>query len=510
MREPTQAATDGRAPSPPPGSFPAALPHFQVTELPAPRWGLSLVEALRRDTLGAWAAIHRHGDVVRTRVLGRTFYFIFDPALMRAALMEHDDAFHKEARQTKIFRLGQGVNVLTTEGTDWKRQRRILNPAFAPRKVEGYLALMAQAMAEVNADMLPQQAGQHAVLDVQAYTTRLTMDVILRVLFGERMDKAGVQGASDAIHQLEAQGMRMMFWPWIPPQWLPFPGKRATRQASDLLRGLVRGHIEARRSPGATQPARTDLLATMLLAEDEAPDSAQDAAGQRHLSTQEVEDNCMALFLAGHDTSATALTWWMGLMAEHPQAAERAREEVRAVWGEVGGEAGLGRPSDAALTPEQVRRMPWLEATLKEAMRLRPAIAAPFMRQAQKPVNIQGLSLQPGDCVSMPIWEVQRDARLFPEPEAFRPERFLPGAPEIPRGAWMPFGAGPHVCIGQHFAMMEMMLIAATLVDQYRWCLEPGDSLPKPHMAIVVKPERVLRLRIWLENARPASVQTGA
>lgn len=459
----------------------------QVAELRSPRWGLALVNALRANTLGAWEDIHRSGDVVRARILGRSFVFVFHPRLLRAVLMEHDDAFHKEARQTKVFRLGQGVNVLTTEGADWQRQRRILNPAFAPRKVEGYLALMAQAMNEVHADMLPQQRGQAQVIEVQAYTTRLTMDVMLRVLFGERMDKALVQGASDAVHQLEVQGMRMMFWPWVPPQWLPYPGRSVTRRARGRLRGLVRRHIEARRSAGAAQQARRDLLAMMLQAEDPTPDAAQDATTQRHLNAQEVEDNCMALFLAGHDTSATALTWWLALMGEHPQAAERAREELRAVWD--------GQDSGAAITPEQLARLVWLEATLKEALRLRPPIAAPFMRQAKEAVNVQGLVLQAGDCVSMPIWTVQLDARWFPQPLAFRPERFMPGAPEIPRGAWMPFGAGPHVCMGQHFSMVEMKLIAAELLARYRWSLTGGEAAPEPVMNIVVKPRLPLRLR---------------
>jgi cytochrome P450 len=223
-----------------------------------------------------------------------------------------------------------------------------------------------------------------------------------------------------------------------------------------------------------------------------------------------VEDNCMALFLAGHDTSATALTWWMALMAEHPEAAERAREEVRSVCtGRLRGAPTTLEPTmeplapkplmpeplmPEPLTPDELGRLPWLEATLKEAMRLRPPIAAPFMRQAQKAVNVQGLQVQAGDCVSMPIWQVQLDARWFPEPLAFRPERFMPGAPEIPRGAWMPFGAGPHVCIGQHFSMMEMKLIAAELLARYQWRLADGEPKPEPYMNIVVKPRLPLHL----------------
>ena len=113
---------------------------------------------------------------------------------------------------------------------------------------------------------------------------------------------------------------------------------------------------------------------------------------------------------------------------------------------------------------------------------------------------MHGVVIRAGEVVSMPIWQMHHDPRWFPEPEAFRPERFMPGAPEIPRGAWMPFGTGPHVCIGQHFAMVEMTLLAALLLAQVRWAFEPGDDLPAPRLDIVLKPERPMRLRVWRES----------
>lgn len=468
-----------------PGTSSAGEPYPQAVRFPAPLHGWPLVQALRSDPLGMWRELHRAGDVVQARILGRDFHFIFHPAMVRAALADPDDALPKEERQIRVFQTGQGRNVLTTEGTCWKRQRRILNPAFSARKVAGYMALMTQALAQVNAESLPVGPGHSVQVDAHAYTARLTMDVILRALFGERMDPGRLQAVSDAIHQLEVQGMRMIFWPWIPPDWMPYPGRRATWAARDLLRSLVCRHIDARRTQACPQGAGSpDLLQMMLQAQD---DSAT-AGSQRHLDAAEVEDNCLALFLAGYDTSATALTWWMGFMAEHPEAAERARDEVRAAWGLQG--------LPVAPAPEHLSRMPWLEATLKETLRLRPPIPAPFMRQVRRDVNLLGYRVPAGDCISLPVWEVQRDARWFPDPLAFRPERFMPGAPEIPRGAWLPFGSGPHVCLGQHFAMVEMQLIAAALLAGYRWRLPEGRTLPAPRLDIVLKPEAVLELDV--------------
>lgn len=469
----------------PPPSRGDEAPPLRGVRFPAPRLGWPLVQALRRDPLGTWHEIHRAGDVVQARILGRDFHFLFHPAMVRAALADPDEAIPKEDRQLRVFQIGQGRNVLTTEGAGWKRQRRILNPAFSARRVAGYLGLMSQAVAEVHADLLPAEAGRVCRVDVQAYTNRLTMDVILRVLFSERMAPDRLRSVSEAIGQLEVQGMRMIFWPRIPPDWMPYPGRRAVHAARDLLRGLIRGHIRSRRAqggaPGAGPP---DLLQVMLQAQDDDATPGTD----RHLDAGEVEDNCMALFLAGHDTSATALTWWMGFMAEHPEAAERARREVRDVWGEDG--------VPAAPAPEQLARMPWLEATLKETLRLRPPIAAPFMRRARRDVDILGYRVRAGDCVSLPVWEVQRDARWFPEPLQFRPERFMPGAPDIPRGAWLPFGSGPHVCLGQHFAMVEMQFLAAALLTRFGWRLPAGHALPAPRLDIVLKPETLLEVDV--------------
>lgn len=454
-----------------------------------PQLGWPLLKNLQYNTLATWAHIHTYGDAVRINMLGRAVHFLFHPALIRAVLMQDEQEFNKENRQVAVFKIAQGMNVLTAHGADWKRQRRILNPAFAPKRVAGYMNLMTQAAHDVNAFALPQQVGVSKMLDAESYTTRLTMDVILRVLFSQRMPPAQVASISASVRQLAQQGMRMLFWPFIPPAWFPYLGRRNTVRSRALLSELIIQHIQTRRTTHQTTTPDTaqDLLHVMLDAKDE---DAIDGMPERLLSTQEIEDNCMAIFLAGHDTSATALAWWMGFMAMHPAACERARREVLDVLGTQGTSSAI------TLTPEHIAHMPWLDASLKEAMRLRPPITAPFMRQAQHDSDIHGVHIRTGDMVSMPIWQMHHDARWFPDPKSFNPERFLVGAPEIPRGAWMPFGTGPHVCIGQHFAMSEMKMLAALLLVQVRWTFNTGDSLPDPHMDIVLKPERPILLKV--------------
>lgn len=499
---------------------PDGQPAFTSQAASFPWAGLGLMRDFARDTLATWEALQRQGDAVQVRVLGRRVHFLFHPALLRAVLQHDEQALRKEDRQTAVFRLAQGLNVLTTHGTDWQRQRRLLAPAFAPRRMAEMVQLMHEAITDAHAQALPAACGPPSRLDASAYASRVTMDVMLRVLFSQRMPPPRVAELTAAVQGLLVQGMRMMMWPVIPPAWLPFPGRSRLMAQRSLLRQWVRHHIEARRQGGQAQ--RQDLLALMLQAQEGADsgtgDPGRGGQGGATLTEREVEDNCLALFLAGHDTSATALTWWMGWMALHPDHADRARAELRAVLAQAdaapavpatlqlagrGDDQGPTPPACAGghITPAQLARLPWLEATLKETLRLRPPITGPFMRQALRDTDLLGVPVRRGDFVSTAFWPAHHDSRWHEDPQVFRPERFLPDSPPVPRGAWMPFGAGPHVCLGQHFSMVEMLLIAARLLLEYRWELADGPALPEPRLDIVLKPARPLMLRIVRNSA---------
>lgn len=221
-----------------------------------------------------------------------------------------------------------------------------------------------------------------------------------------------------------------------------------------------------------------DMLGLFLAARDERAESP-DAA----LSDKEIYDNCVGLFGAGHDTSATALTWWTGLMAAHPEVATRVREEVH------------GQPHDDTPTRNSLAGAKLLHATIKEAMRLYPPSTATFPRRAVCDVRVGDLTIAKNALMVFPIWSLDRDSRWFPEPEAFRPERFMPDAPAIPRSAFMPFGVGPHFCLGQQFAMVEMAVIASRLIRDFDFPLAEGTSLPCPTVDLVLKPTTPLRVR---------------
>lgn len=441
--------------------------------------GLPLLAYIQKDPLGAATRLHRHlGDVARLTILFRRIYYFFRPEAARQILVDHQADFSREARLLKIFESFQGRNVLTTEGPDWERQRRILAPGFSPKRISSYMGLMSAAINDSVGEELPAELGHSAVVDADFLTTRVTMDVILRTLFSHATTQAEASSVSTAIRSLTKQSMREVFWAFVPPKWLPYPGRAAKLQHLQVINTLIATHIEARtRKPSGADTASHDVLDMMLAARDDNP-----TTGSATLTSQEVHDNCFLLFSAGFDTASSALTWWIGLMATHPHVVDQLRSEIDS--------------ASAGSSPmESIARLPYLNATIKEAMRLYPPSTALLTRVALRDVVIGDTPVSSGTLVVVPIWHLHHDRRSFAEPDAFRPERFMPGAPDIPRSAYLPFGAGPHFCLGQHFASIEMALIAAHIVQNFDLCLEAGAVLPEATVDIALKPKTALRVR---------------
>ncbi|MBI3349829.1 MAG: cytochrome P450 [Burkholderiales bacterium] len=434
---------------------------------------------MRRDYLAVVSAQRPLGDLVRQQILGERAVDIFDPELLRAVMVDHADALVRWARGPEVFAELMGQSVLVTEGATWQRQRRMLMQAFTPRRVAGYAALMTEAATAGLAGVLNDQGSGEVAMD--ALFSHLTMDVISRTLFSTPIG-SDTAAAAHAVQVLSETALAEMFWPFTLPDWLPLPGKAAKRRAGRLLHGLLGSHIDARRaSAGDAADTRPDLLGMLMALRDEATDEA--------LSPQEVYDQCMVSFQAGHETSATALLWWSWLLAVHPEAQARARAEVDAAL------AGRGPGAD------DLAALPFLGATLKEAMRLYPPVAALLTRRLTREITVGGVRLPARTLVRVTPWLLHRDPRWWPdEPLAFKPERFLPASAgqvvhEIPRGAYIPFGLGPRVCLGQHFAVLEMTLIAALVLQRFE--LAPaGAEAPRPRMAVTLRPEGGLRLRL--------------
>lgn len=444
--------------------------------LPTTPLGLPLLDLIRRDPLAAASRFQRElGDVARLNILFKRIYYLFKPDAARELLVDHHDSLRREDRLLKMFQTFQGRNVLTTEGADWERQRRIVTPGFSARKLVGYMRLMNEAIDACIATELPAATGADAEIDVDALTTRITMDVILRTLFSHAPTREEAAATAVAVRALTQQNMREAYWPIVARPWMPFPGRTQKRKHLRTIHTLIARHITQRLAEPESTESKHDILDMLLAARDDQPDS-----GSATLTSPEVHANCHVLFGAGFDTAASALTWWIGLMATHPDIAARVRLEIDA--------AG----SDAAA--ETIARLPYLNATLKEAMRLYPPSTGLITRVAQKDLKLGEVAIPKGTLVVVPIWHLHHDARSFPEPLAFQPDRFMPGAASFPRGGYLPFGAGPHVCLGQHFAAIEMALIAARLLSEFDVAFAEGNGLPEPKVDVVLKPKTTMRV----------------
>jgi cytochrome P450 len=430
---------------------------------------------MRRDYLGFASVLQRtYGDISYMRILGERIYDLMSPELVRVALVENAEHLIRRERGIAVFAQVFGNSVLVTEGSTWQRQRRMLMPAFTPRRVAGYAALMRSAAAVALDAAVPPGASE-ALVPMDTLFSHLTMDVILRTLFSHAGSTAETHAASLATQTLSECAMREMFRPLTLPDWLPLPGKAAKRQALRSLRNLVGRHIGARRGAPAAAEGE-DLLSRLLALRDEETGEA--------LSEAEVFDQCMISFQAGHETTATALLWWSRLLAEHPVVAQRIHAELDQVL--------AGREP----VPSDLPALVHLGASLKEAMRLYPPVAAIFVRRTTQDIGLGGWTLPRGALLRITPWLLHHDARWFAEPEAFRPERFLPDAAPLQKGAWMPFGAGPRVCIGQHFALLEMTLVAAMLLQRFRLIL-PADAKPcEPVLNVTLRPRGGVTLRL--------------
>jgi cytochrome P450 len=386
---------------------------------------------------------------------------------VRELLVDHHDALIGWERGIAVFAQLHGHSTLTSEGAAWRTKRHALQPAFTPKAVQAFLPAMAAAADAAFA----QWPRSDAAWPIESAFTSLGMDVILRMMFSSGI-AADARDAERAVHEAAVAGNAEMYWPKSWPDWMPWKGRK--RRALATLDRLIFGHVQARMAmPRDDWPQ--DLLPRLLALHVEDPVTWPMKA---------VRDECMTAFLAGHETTAATLTWWSWCMAANPSAQAAARAEVDAVL--------QGRLPTAADLPA----LDYLGRTLQETLRLYPA--APFLisRRSKETITLGGWHLPARTIFAVPLTLMHHDARWFPEPDAFRPERFAPGAPAIPRGAFMPFGTGPRVCLGQHLALAEATLLAAMFLQRYTVDVPAGTAPPKPVFNITLRPETPLTLRV--------------
>lgn len=380
-------------------------------------------------------------------------YATCDPDLMHEVLVTKARSFVK--RTTSLELLGNGL--LTSDGEFWRRQRRLIQPGFQRESIERYAATIVEEVE----GMLARWAWRGQI-EARAEMLALTLEVVCRALFGRRFSGNGRRLAR-AVAALQEGVIR----PQFIPRWLPTPHRLLELHWRSVVDAEVYAIIDAPATP------RDALLFDLKAATDE----------QGRMSRKQLRDEVVTLFLAGHETTALALTWAIYLVSLHPEVDGALVDEVRAVAG------------DAPLRVEHVPSLDLTERVLKEAMRLYPPVYV-IPRVCAERVKIGSYFIPKGAEIWLWPYFSQHDARYFARPERFDPNRFLPDGEHAkhPR-AYLPFGAGSRACVGRHFAMLEAVIALASIVRRFR--LTPVDGRPlRPHPRITLAPARPLRMRL--------------
>lgn len=404
----------------------------------------------------------QYGDVVYLPTAGQRVYFLNHPDLAREVLITQQHKF-KKSRMLERARVLLGDGLLTSEGAFHRRQRRLMQPAFHRERLAAYAQIMVERACEAR-----ERWREGVAIDVSQEMMRLTMDIVSRALFS-----ADVEGEADEIAEA-LNGVFGLFDLILLPfseyiEKLPLPAMRRFHAARARLDATIYKLIRERRARGQD---RGDLLSMLLLAQDE--------EGEGTMTDQQVRDELLTLFLAGHETTANALTWAWYLLAQNHEADSRLRAEVDAALG--------SRPPGA----QDLATLPYTGAVFAEALRLFPPAWA-IGRRTLEDVELGGYTVPKGCVVLLSPYVTQRDARWFPEPEAFRPERWLEEDEARPKFAYFPFGGGARVCIGERFAGMEGALLLATIAQRWQFRLAPGQRVE--HKAqITLRPKYGMRM----------------
>ncbi|HEY2892708.1 MAG TPA: cytochrome P450 [Pirellulales bacterium] len=432
--------------------------------------GFRLAQRFRNDSLNFISDVaRRYGDIAYFRMGPIQAYFINQPALIRETLVTKNKSFRRPEWVIGPLRRLDGNGLVLSDGEFWRRQRRLVQPAFSTKRFDGY----AQATVDYTRRMLARWSSGQA-FDITTEMTRLTLEIISKTLFG--LEVTGrASGLGDAVRVISETFVQEAGNPLHLPDWIPLAGKRRKREALRTLDGLAWSIVRERRASGED---RGDLLSMLLLAVDEEGDGGG-------MSDLQVRDEAITLFNAGHDTSAAALAWIWYAVATHPEIQNKLAEESAAMLG------------DRAATYADVAHLSYTEHVIKESLRLYPPTWAMVPREAVEQVDLGGYQLPRGAWVYIFPYVTHHDARFFENPLVFDPDRFAPGRVEaIPQYAYIPFGGGPRVCVGASFATMEMVLIVASVLQRFRVRLASDQGAVEPEPLIAMRPKGGLRVSL--------------
>lgn len=409
-------------------------------------------------------------DLVHFTFVGLNSYLVLNPDFVREILVNRVDEFPKSERDHDILSKFIGEGLVTTGGETHRRQRKLAQPAFHMKRIAAY----AETVVDYTADMLDTwpATGQR---DLSQEMYQLTMYIVSKTLFNADKDRMAdvADRVGQAIHTLQAVTNNDFRRPVQWPAWLPTADNRARQQARAVLYDTINTLVTDRRAGGTADTG--DLLSMLLLAQDD----------EGHgMSDEELRDQLVTLFVAGHETTSNALSWTFYLLSQNPSAQAKLYAELDAVLN--------GRLPTLA----DLANLPYTNMVIKEAMRIYPPAWLLTGRTAQEETELGGYHIKKGGELMISPYALHRLPQFFPDPERFDPERFTPEREKaLPRYAYIPFGGGPRICIGNSFAMMEAQLILATVAQHFHLQLA-ADQVVDINPQVTLSPLHGLRMDI--------------
>ncbi len=422
---------------------------------------LQYLRLFRADLLSAQPARLYRAWMAEFRTPFFRSYLCNDPALVARVLNERPDDFPKSARIAEGLRPLLGNSVFVTNGAVWKRQRRIIDPAFdGGRLRDAYPGIWAAGQAMV-ARMAP------GVVEVEEEMSHAAADVIFRTLFSIPIEHEIASAAFTEFRTYQRTQPILNLAAFVPlPAWVPRFHRRATKVSAAVIRGLITRLTEGRVAEIAAGTAPDDLATKIMMTPD--PET-----GAR-FATEEMVDQVAIFFLAGHETSASALAWSLYLLATHPDVQDRVAAEA----------ATLGDEADFS----QLSRLKFTRDVFREALRLYPPVPM-MVRQNLHPEDMRGRKVRRGAQIVLSPWHLHRHERIWAAPDAFDPDRWSRDENRAcARDAYMPFSSGPRVCTGAGFAMIEGTVLLALLIRAFRVVPVPGRvPVPVAHLTVRAK-----------------------
>lgn len=436
---------------------------------PGPRELLAaLPRMLKSPPLFCRDLIARYGGIVRVNLGLDTIYLVAQPDYVEYVLKDRSEHFGKSGKLWAPVRLLMGNGLATSEGELWLKQRRLMQPQFGRQRLGDLCTIMATAIQEELNGWQVQAQG--APINLTAQITHLSMRIFLRTIFNTDADRAESREAERAIDTLVSH-LHFLIWGSLLPRWVTLPGAKRWNEALRVLDRYVFSTIEKRRRDGSRAAGRIEDLLTLLI-------NVCDESGQG-MSDQQLRDEVTTLIIAGYENTATTITWCLYQLFQRPDSERRIREELDEVL-------GSRLPSF-----EDVARLGYTKLFISETLRFHSTLWL-MLRHATAEEEIGGFRIPADSMIVIPIDAIHHNPRVWKDPEEFRPERFLPAeSAGRSRGAFLPFGLGPHQCIGNNFALIQATLTLAMLLQRYR--IKPVGSRKIENLPrIIQKPSRDL------------------